>query len=67
MSVLPLPVAADEFDTLNGLIISLLDKIPADGETPQVTGYGYLFEVQRVKDKSIRRVRITKLAHPDGK
>lgn len=57
----------DDFDTLNGLLISLIDKIPNDGEVFSVTAYGYLFEVLSVENKMIRKVKVSKLPEEDGK
>ena len=50
----------EEYDTLNGFLISRLDRIPADGEQPEVCEYGYLFRVIQVENKIVRRVQITK-------
>ena len=53
-----LGIACDEnFDTLNGLLISLLNRIPAEGERPVVTYEGYSFHIIQVKDKMIQLVR----------
>ncbi len=51
----------DEFDTLNGLIISLIGKIPSEGESFSAEAYGYLFEVLAIEHKMIKSVKITKL------
>lgn len=50
----------EEYDTLNGLLISKLDRIPADGEQAEVDAYGCLFQILKVENKMIRLVRITK-------
>ena len=50
----------EEYDTLNGLLISRLDRIPADGERFEIMAYGYLFQILKVENKMIRLVRITK-------
>lgn len=60
IELLQIPVEEDSFDTLNGLLISLLEKIPNDGETPTIRAYGYVFEVLKVEDKIIREVLIYK-------
>lgn len=53
-----LSITYDEnFDTLNGLLISLLDRIPAEGERPVVTYEGYSFHILQVKDKMIQTVK----------
>lgn len=58
VEALKIPVEEDSFDTLNGLLVSLLGKIPSDGETAMIHAYGYEFNVQRVEDKMIREVLI---------
>lgn len=54
-------LAENENDTLNGYLISLIDKIPGDGEQFEVEAHGFLFRVLSVKDKMIRRVEVKKL------
>jgi len=49
-----------EYDTLNGLLISRLDRIPSDGEQAEVRENGYLFQILKVENKIIRLVKITK-------
>lgn len=51
----------DKFDTLNGLMISLLDRIPEDGETATVEYGGFSIDILCIKDKMIESVRLTKL------
>ena len=50
----------ENFDTLNGLLISKLDRIPMDGETAVIEVCGYQFEIIEALNKMIRLVRITK-------
>ncbi|HKL99216.1 MAG TPA: hemolysin family protein [Mobilitalea sp.] len=50
----------DDFDTLNGLLISILDRIPTDGEKATLEYAGYLFDILETKNKMIEQVRITK-------
>ena len=54
-------LAENENDTLNGYLISLIDKIPGDGERFEVEAHGFVFRVLSVKDKMIRRVEVKKL------
>lgn len=61
VEVLDIELDGEDYDTLNGLLISKLDRIPADGEQAEVTAYGYLFQVLKVENKMIRLVRITKI------
>lgn len=50
----------EEYDTLNGFLISRLDRIPSDGEQPEVYEYGYLFRIIQVENKIVSRVQIIK-------
>lgn len=63
---LELPVEADEFETLNGFLISLSDKIPEEGDKTVIRAYGYEFSVLEVEDKVIKQVMIKNLA-PNNK
>jgi len=49
----------DEFDTLNGFLISKADRIPADGERFTVQDHGYEFRVLNVQNKMIRSVKVS--------
>lgn len=60
IELLQLPVEEDAFETLNGFLVSLLEKIPNDGETAQIRMYGYEFNVLNVEDKMIREVHVKK-------
>lgn len=51
----------DDFDTLNGLLISILDRIPADGEKATLQYAGYQFDILETMNKMIEQVRISKL------
>ena len=48
----------DNYDTLNGFLISRLDRIPKEGEKPEVKYNGYLFKVLSVENKMIHAVRV---------
>ena len=52
----------ENFDTVNGLIISLLDRIPTDGERENVTYGPYTISILEVKNKMIRKCRVSKKA-----
>ena len=51
----------ENFDTVNGLIISLLDRIPSDGERENVSYGDYVISILEVKNKMIRKCRVTKM------
>ena len=57
---LGIEIEEEDFDTLNGLLTSLLNRIPSEGEHISVSYAGYLFEILDVKNKMIRFVRVTK-------
>lgn len=50
-----------EFETLNGFLISKLDRIPEEDEEFEVEVEGYLFQILSVSNKMIQRVLVTKL------
>ena len=58
IETLKLPIEEDAFETLNGLLVSLLDKVPNDGETARVCAYGYEFLIRKVEDKIIHEVQV---------
>ena len=60
-------VKEDDFETLNGFLISLIDKIPNDDEVFSTTAYGYLFEILSVENKMIRTVKVTRLPEESDK
>lgn len=64
---LSLPVDDDAYETLNGFIISLSDRIPEEGDKTVISAYGYRFSVMSVEDKVIKQVMIKKLAPEEKK
>ncbi len=50
----------EDFDTLSGFLISRINKIPMNGETYEISAYGYRFDVLLVEHRVIRTVRVTK-------
>lgn len=64
---LSLPADDDAYETLNGFIISLSDKIPEEGDKTVISAYGYRFSVMSVEDKVIKQVMIKKLAPEEKK
>lgn len=49
---------SDTYDTLNGYLISRLDRIPQEGENPRVDYGGYTFEVIKAGNKMIESVHV---------
>ena len=60
LEVIELPIEDDAFETLNGYVISLLEKVPSDGDMDVIHKHGFCFEIQNVENRIIREVRITK-------
>ncbi|NLB50331.1 MAG: HlyC/CorC family transporter [Clostridiaceae bacterium] len=56
------PLDDDEYDTVAGLVIDLLDRIPAEDERPVVSYRSLTFHVLAVSDNRIVRVRVTRTA-----
>lgn len=50
-----------DYDTLNGYLISLIDKIPGDHEQFELEAKGYRFHVLSVENKMVQTVRVTAL------
>lgn len=48
------------FETLNGFLISKLDRIPENGETPEVIWENYKFQILEVDGRVIRQVCVKK-------
>ncbi len=59
--VLKLPLSEEEYDTVNGFLISRLDRIPAEGERPEIVYGGWRFSVLKVQNKMIDTVRAEQL------
>ncbi len=49
-----------DYDTLNGFLISLLDRIPDEDERPVVSYENHTFEVKEIKNKMIDSVLVVK-------
>lgn len=48
----------NDYDTLNGFLISHLDRIPGDDERPEITVDGYTYKILGVENKMISQVRL---------
>lgn len=49
----------DMYDTVNGFLVSKLDRIPQENEESEVEYQGYCFKIMRVQNKIIHSVRVT--------
>ena len=54
-----------EFDTLNGFLISLIGKIPADHERFRLEHQGWEFQVSAVRDKMIHTVKVMRISQEE--
>ena len=61
IKVLKLPIEENSFETLNGFLVSLMEKIPADGEKVALDAYGYKFSVLSTDNTMINQVKVTKI------
>ena len=53
--------AHNNYDTINGLLTSVLGRIPEDGERDTLEFAGFSFEIIEVSDRMIRLVKAKKL------
>lgn len=56
---LGLELPSQDYDTIGGFILHLLDEIPKVGETPTVEYKNILFKVEEIKEKRIEKIRLT--------
>jgi CBS domain containing-hemolysin-like protein len=54
-----IPLKEDNYETVGGLIFTLLERIPYQGE--QITFKGLQFTVEKVDERRVHRVKITRL------
>lgn len=59
--------ADDEYDSVAGFLIELLDRIPEEGEQPSVRYENLVFHILAVSDNRIVRVHVTREAETDRK
>lgn len=64
--LLQISMEEQEFETLNGFLISLIGKIPADHERFRLRYQGWDFEVSAVRDKMIHTVKVIKVPEETG-
>ena len=59
--LLSLDFKEEDYDTMNGFLISRLDRIPSEEEKPEILFGGYRFSVLKVENKMIDTVKVEKL------
>lgn len=52
-----------DYDTLGGLIVDRLGRIPSENEHPSIEAEGFVFTVEQVEDRHIDKVRVVKKQH----
>lgn len=57
----PLEEEEDTYETLNGYLISKIDKIPEENDKISINENGYTFRVLKIENKMIQKVLVTKL------
>lgn len=57
--MLNIDIDIDDFETLNGYLISLLDTIPENGKEYMIHDHGYCFKVVMVENKMIQSVEVS--------
>ena len=55
-AALGISLPEEDYDTFGGFVVHLLERIPGDGEKPNVSYGGYLFQVYEVREKRIQSV-----------
>lgn len=56
---------SDDYDTIGGFLINLLDYIPDDGETPVVEYENLVFHILKAEDKRIKDIRVQVFDKPE--
>lgn len=51
-------IVSDDYDTLNGYLISMLDRIPDENEQPELETDDFIFKILEVSGNVIRKVQI---------
>ena len=57
---IPIEIEEGDYETLNGLLVSILDHIPTPDEKAKIHYNGYVFKVLSVSDNMIQVVEIRK-------
>ena len=63
---LEMEIEEEDFDTLNGLMISELDHIPEESERATVYSHGLQMDILEVKNKMITLARVTRLPEEEA-
>lgn len=58
--LLGIEIESDEYSTLNGFIISKLNRIPEENETDIINDFGFTFKILEVKNNVVKKVEVKK-------
>lgn len=58
-SELGIDFGEQEFETINGYLVSLMEKIPEEGDDFETQIGGYMFKVMSVENKVIKKIQVT--------
>ena len=56
-------IECEDFETLNGFLISILKKIPEEGSNEEIEAFGFCFKIIEVSGNVIRKVEITRISN----
>ena len=56
----------EDVDTLNGFLISRLDRIPSEDEKPEIVYEGCRFSVLKVENKMIKTVKVERILEEES-
>ncbi|MDQ0360140.1 hemolysin family protein [Breznakia pachnodae] len=65
--ILDIDLPVDEYDTLNGFIVSKLGRLPEEDDRSSVEDEGYRFRILKVDEKVIEQVKVEKLEKKEEK
>ncbi len=54
-----------DYDTVGGMILSQLGRIPQQDENPEIEASGFRFTVEQMGERRIEKVRVERLSEPD--
>lgn len=63
---LDISLGEENFDTVNGFVISRLEHIPEKNEEFEFQCQGYLFRILEVKERMVQSVMVSKIEVPEG-
>lgn len=64
--LLAIAMPIDEYDTLNGFMISRLGRLPSENDNSIIEYEGYSFRIIRVDEKVIEKIKVEKLAEKNA-